>query len=62
MNTKVYVCTGGCGAVISHSQYDDGLKSCGAQGCAHKGHSFEARIKCDSCGKLYKEGENHQCK
>ncbi|HLD26653.1 MAG TPA: hypothetical protein VJB63_01730 [Patescibacteria group bacterium] len=61
MNQKLYVCTGGCGAVISEVQYNDGLKSCGADVCSHKGQSFEERIKCDLCSVLYKEGEEHRC-
>lgn len=61
MNGMVYVCTGGCGAVISQSQYDEGLTACGADGCAHHGKTFEKRIKCASCGSLYKEGEVHSC-
>ena len=41
MNTNVYVCTGGCGAVISQEQFDKGLQACGADGCDHKGIPFE---------------------
>ena len=61
MDTHVYVCTGGCGAVISQEQYDAGLQSCGADGCDHKDQAFEKRMKCAHCQGLYKEGEEHVC-
>lgn len=57
----MYVCTGGCGACIDEKHYEGGLKACGAQGCPHKGHPFEKRAKCSSCGIVYKEEEPHTC-
>jgi hypothetical protein len=62
MDEAVYICTGGCGAVISQKQFDEGLQACGAEGCPHKGHAFEKRMKCSKCGALYIEGEQHTCK
>lgn len=61
MNEAVYVCTGGCEAVISREQYDEGLVKCGADGCGHHGQPFEKRFKCAKCGQLYKEEESHTC-
>lgn len=61
MNKPVYICTGGCGAVIGQEQYDKGLKACGADGCKHKGHGFEKRLQCDSCADVFKEDEKHEC-
>lgn len=61
MDQTVHTCTGGCGAVITQEQYDQGLTACGAQGCNHHGQPFEKRIKCGSCGVLHKEGETHTC-
>ncbi len=61
MDQAVYICTGGCGAVISQEQYDNGLQSCGTEGCPHKGHAFEKRMKCARCGASYKEDEHHEC-
>ena len=61
MDKTVYICTGGCGAVISSEQYDNGLQACGAEGCTHKGHAFEKRMKCAKCGALYNEGKQHTC-
>ena len=43
MDKTVYICTGGCGAVISQEQYDGGLTACGTEGCAHKGHAFKKK-------------------
>lgn len=59
MDESVYVCTGGCGAVITQEQYDGGLKACGAEGCSHHGMPFEKRLQCSICGALYKEEETH---
>jgi len=59
MDKTVYICTGGCGAVISQEQYDDGLQACGTEGCHHKGHTFEKRMQCGVCGAIYKEEEKH---
>lgn len=61
MDTQVYICTGGCGAVISQKQYDEGLQACGADGCDHKGVAFEKRKQCASCKKNYKEETGHVC-
>lgn len=61
MDTPVYVCTGGCGAVIDQQQFDGGLQACGTDGCDHKGIPFEKRIKCTRCGELHHEGEKHVC-
>ncbi len=61
MDKTVYICTGGCGAVISQEQFDGGLTACGTEGCPHKGHTFEKRMKCEKCGALYMEGEQHTC-
>ena len=61
MDMHVYVCTGGCGAVISQEQYDGGLQACGADGCDHKGILFEKRMKCEKCGNLYKVAEEYAC-
>lgn len=61
MDTQVYVCTGGCGAVISQEQYDGGLQACGADHCDHKDQAFEKRMKCAKCQEVYKEGEEHVC-
>lgn len=56
---EVYVCTGGCGAVISKEQYDNGLTKCGADGCEHKGIEFEKRLKCTNCGSIFEETSIH---
>ncbi len=60
MDEVIYICTGGCGAVISQEQHEGGLTACGAQGCQHHGIRFEKRMKCGECGELYKEGEAHE--
>ena len=61
MDRTVYICTGGCGAVISEKQFDEGLVVCGADGCDHKGDSFEKRMKCAKCEQLYAVGQVHIC-
>ena len=61
MDKIVYVCTGGCGAVIPEEKYNEGLKQCGAESCPHKGHEFEKRMRCAKCNKIYSEAEGHQC-
>lgn len=61
MDDTIYICTGGCGAVISEEQYEEGLTKCGADGCTHHGVPFEKRLKCDKCGELYKEDVDHHC-
>jgi len=61
MDKTVYICTGGCGAIISTEEYDKGLKACGALSCPHKGHEFEKRYQCVKCNKVYKERETHTC-
>ena len=60
MDKTVYICTGGCGAVISQEQFDGGLTACGTEGCLHKGHTFEKRKQCAVCGAIYKEDEQHR--
>jgi len=60
MNEKVYVCTGGCGAVISQERYNQGLTKCGTKGCSHHGYPFEKRLKCTICSQIFKESDNHQ--
>ena len=59
MNKVVYVCTGGCGAIIPQEQYDGGLTKCGADGCRHHGQPFEKRMKCTICDKLFTEDQAH---
>ena len=59
MDEVVYICSGGCGAVISQEQYNQGLIVCGTEGCPHHGQPFEKRMKCSICGAIYKEGEPH---
>jgi hypothetical protein len=59
MSEVVYICTGGCGAVISKEQYDNGLTQCGADGCKNKGIEFEKRLKCSDCGFIYEETNTH---
>lgn len=60
MDQKVYICTGTCAAEISEEQYQSGIIKCGAPGCNMQGHTFEERLKCQSCGKLYKMEESHK--
>lgn len=60
MNKVVYICTGGCGAIITQEQYDEGLTKCGAKGCLHHGHPFEKRLKCADCGKIFLENQTHK--
>lgn len=55
----MYICTGTCEAKISEEEFKNGLTACGTEGCTHKGHTFEKRLECHVCGKLYKEDENH---
>ena len=59
MSDVVYICTGGCGTVISKEQYDNGLTQCGTDGCKNKGIEFEKRLKCTDCGSIYEETATH---
>ncbi len=59
MPDDVYVCTGGCGAVITKDQYDKGLTQCGTDGCKNKGIEFEKRLKCSDCSSIYEETSPH---
>lgn len=59
MTDVVYICTGGCGAVISKEQYDGGLTMCGTKGCKNKGIEFEKRLKCSDCQAIYEEATTH---
>jgi DNA-directed RNA polymerase subunit RPC12/RpoP len=59
MNKIVYVCTGTCKAEISEEQFKNGLTKCGAEGCTLKGHDFAKRLKCQECGAIFEEKENH---
>lgn len=59
MSEEVYICTGGCGAVITQEQFDNGLTKCGTEGCDHKGVDFEKRLKCSDCGSIYEETTPH---
>lgn len=59
MDEVVYTCIGTCEAVISEKQFNEGLTSCGTDGCTHQGHPFEKRMRCSVCAALYKEGEEH---
>jgi len=59
MDKTVYICTGGCGAVITQEQFDGGLQACGTKGCLHHRHPFEKRKQCGVCGAIYKEEEQH---
>ncbi len=60
MDQTVYICTGGCGAVISDENYRGGLTVCGTEGCTHHGMPFEERVKCGQCGEIYKKDETHK--
>ena len=60
MTEKIYICTGGCGAVITKEQFDNGLTKCGTEGCKNKGIEFEKRLKCSDCGVIYQEQASHQ--
>ncbi len=35
-----FICEGTCGAHISKAQHDEGLTTCGTEGCSLKGHPF----------------------
>ena len=59
MAEKIYICTGGCGAVITKEQFDNGLTKCGTEGCKNKGIEFEKRLKCTDCGSIYDESTPH---
>lgn len=59
MSEEVYICTGGCGAVIAKEQYDTGLTKCGAEGCKNKEIEFEKRLKCSDCGSIFEESIQH---
>lgn len=59
MDKKVYVCIGTCKAEISEEEYLGGLTQCGTEGCTMYGHTFEERMKCATCGQVYKVGEEH---
>ena len=61
INKVVYICVGTCKAEISEEQYKGGLTKCGGEGCTLKGHEFEKRVKCEECGAVFKEEENHHC-
>ena len=60
MTTKVHVCDGSCGAVISEAQFQGGLTQCGAEGCTRHGQPFTEKLKCDQCGNVYAIGETHE--
>lgn len=57
--TKVHVCDGTCGAVISEEQFQGGLTRCGAEDCTREGQPFTEKMKCDDCGAVYAVDENH---
>ena len=59
MNKIIYICVGTCKAEITEEQYKDGLTKCGGEGCTHKGHEFEKRVKCEECGAIFKEIKTH---
>ena len=59
MDKKIYICTGTCRAEISKDQYDNGLVKCGTKTCDRFGQSFEEKIKCEICGKIFNPSKNH---
>lgn len=60
MNKVVYICVGTCKAEISEEQFKAGLTKCGGEGCTLKGHDFAKRLKCQECGVVFEEKDNHK--
>lgn len=59
MNDQKYVCLGNCQAVISSTEYKEGLKVCGNGSCELKGKIFASGDKCEECGKNYSKDNPH---
>ena len=61
MVSKVFVCTGSCGGVVSENDFKKGKSTCGADHCERFGKPLVPRILCPECGDTYQEGTKHEC-